>query len=292
MSDQISTAFVKEFGRTVQLLAQETGQKFRKAVMVEPVRAEFHFFEQVAATAAIRTATRHADSPLINTIHERRRVGLINVEWGDLIDDFDRVRLLIDPQAPMTRNAGLAVGREMDDIVIERFFADAATGKEGSGTATFPAANVVAADFDGDTVDEGLTIEKMREARKLLKQNFVDLDLEPTWLALDAEREDDLLGTTEVTSMDFNTVRALVNGDVDRFMGFQFIKTERLLTDSSGFLRVPVWTPSGMGMAMGMEPNSQAARRADKRFSIYVFWSMVVGSTRLEEAKVIEIKCA
>ena len=292
MSDQISTAFVKEFGRTVQLLAQETGQKFRKAVMVEPVRAEFHFFEQVAATAAIRTATRHADSPLINTIHERRRVGLINVEWGDLIDDFDRVRLLIDPQAPMTRNAGLAVGREMDDIVIERFFADAATGKEGSGVATFPVANVVAADFDGDTVDEGLTIEKMREARKLLKQNFVDLDLEPTWLALDAEREDDLLGTTEVTSMDFNTVRALVNGDVDRFMGFQFIKTERLLTDSSGFLRVPVWTPSGMGMAMGMEPNSQAARRADKRFSIYVFWSMVVGSTRLEEAKVIEIKCA
>ncbi len=292
MSDQISTAFVKEFGRTVQILAQETGQKFRKAVMVEPVRAEFHFFEQVAATAAIRTATRHADSPLINTIHERRRVGLINVEWGDLIDDFDRVRLLIDPQAPMTRNAGLAVGREMDDIVIERFFADAATGKEGSGVTTFPAANVVAADFDGDTVDEGLTIEKMREARKLLKQNFVDLDLEPTWLALDAEREDDLLGTTEVTSMDFNTVRALVNGDVDRFMGFQFIKTERLELDSNSFLRVPVWTPSGMGMAMGMEPNSQAARRADKRFSIYVFWSMVVGATRLEEAKVIEIKCA
>lgn len=292
MSDQISTAFVKEFGRTVQLLSQEKGQKFRKAVMIEPVRAEFHFFEQIGPTAAVRTATRHADSPLINTVHARRRVGLINVEWGDLIDDFDRVRLLIDPQAPMTMNAGMAVGRELDDIVIEKFFADAATGKEGSGTATFPAGNVVAADFDGDTVDEGLTIEKMREARKLLKQNLVDLDMEPVWLALDAEREDDLLGTTEVTSMDFNTVRALVNGDVDRFMGMQFIKTERLETDGSGFLRVPVWTPSGMGLAMGMEPNSQAARRPDKRFSIYVFWSMVAGCTRLEEEKVIEIKCA
>jgi hypothetical protein len=292
MSDQITTAFVKEFGRTIDLLAQEKGQKFRKAVRMEPITGEFKFFEQIAATSAIRTNTRHADSPLINTEHRRRRVGIINVEWGDLVDDFDKVRLLVDPTNPMSMNAGLAVGREFDDILIEKFFATADTGKEGGTPVVFPSGNQIAADFDGDAVKEGLTVEKMREARKLLKQNFVDLDMEPVWIAWDAEREDDLLGTTEVTSIDFNTVRALVNGDVGSFMGMTPIRTERLESDGAGDLRLPVWTPSGMAMAMGMEANAQIARRPDKRFSIYIFWSMVVGATRLEEAKVIEIKCA
>lgn len=293
MSDTIDVAFVRQFGNTVTLLSQEKGSKFRKAVRVEPQNAEYGFFDQIGATQAIRTTTRHADSPLINTDHKRRRVGLVNVEWGDLIDKYDRVRTLIDPTDPYTMNAGLAIGRELDLIVIEKFFADAFTGKEGSTTTVFPggATNEIAADYDGDTVSEGLTVEKLRGARKLLKKNKVDLDIEKPYLAFDAEREDDLLGSTQVTSADYNSVKALVNGDVDSFMGYNFIRSEQLQT-SGGNLQVPVWVPSGMVLAVGMEPVSEIARRPDKRFSIYVFYSMVAGATRAEEEKVIRVLCA
>lgn len=292
MSDQITTAFVKQFGDNITFLSQQKGSKLRNMVMNEPnVSGEVVFMDQIGATKAQRVTTRHADSPLVDTPHSRRRVSLIDVEWGDLIDDFDKLKTLIDPQSAYSQNAAWAIGREIDDIIIDAFFADAATGKEGNTTTSFPASQQVAVDFDGDGTDEGLTVAKLREARKILKQNEVDLEAEMPMVAVTAEQTDDLLAQTEVTSADFNTVRALANGEIDTYMGFRFVHTERLNTDSNSDRRVPVWVPTGMGLAIAQDPTSRIDERPDKRFSTYVYYSTSVGSSRLEEEKVVEIKC-
>lgn len=287
----IDTAFVRQFGSTVEFLAQQKGTRLRRAIgNQERLKAEFAFFDQIGPTSAVRTATRNADSPLIKTDHQRRRVGMVNVEWGDLIDDFDRVRMLIDPTSPTAQNAGFAVGREMDLIIIESFFGDAATGKEGNTTVSFPAGQQVAVNF-GAAANTGLTIAKLREARRRLLAANVDPQADgPFYIGVNATALDDLLGTTEVTSADFNTVRALVNGEINSFLGFNFIHTELLLTDANAYRRLPVWAANGMGLAMGIEPTARIAERADKRFSTYVYWSMVMGAVRLEEVKVVEIK--
>lgn len=291
MSDQISTAFVKEFGNTVDLLSQQKGTRLRRTIgRVEQVNGEFHFFEQIDKTSAVRTNTRHGDSPLIETPHARVRVSMENVEWGDLVDNFDRVRTLIDPTDPMTRNAGFAVGREIDDIIIEALFADMNTGKDGGTTSSLPAAQTISADFDGDGTKEGLTVPKLREARKILKANEALGDM-PLWCVFSAEQEDDLLGSTEVTSADFNTVRTLVNGDVDTFLGAEYVGSERLQTDSSSDRRVPFYVSEAMGLAVGAEPQVNIAPRPDKKFSLYIYWATVVGATRLENDKMVEILC-
>lgn len=293
MSTQVSTAFVKQFGETVDFLQQQRGSKLRAAIgIVEQAQGEHHYFDQIDATDAQRVTNRHGDSPLISTPHARRRVAMENVEWGDLVDDFDKVRTLIDPTNAYTQNAAWAIGREIDEIIIENFFSDVETGKEGGSTTSFPAAQQVAVDLDGDGTDEGLTVEKLREARKLLLANNVDPERDgPIHIAVTAELLDDLLGTTEVTSADFNTVKALVDGNINTFMGFNFIHTELLETDSNSDIRCPVWTNNGMGLAMGMEPRARIEERADKRFSTYVYWSTVVGAVRLHEDRVVEIKC-
>ena len=292
MSFQIDTAFVNQFGSNIDMLVQQKGSRLSRAVRYETgVKGETAFYDQIGATEAVEVADRHGDSPLVSTPHSRRRVTMVDVEWGDLIDDFDRLKTLIDPESAYSMNASWAVGRKIDDIIIRNMFAAAATGKSGSSSVTFPAGNVVAADYDGDGTAEGLTVAKLRNARKLLRASEVPED-EPMYIAVTAAQLDNMLGTTEVTSSDFNTVKALVQGDVNSFMGFEFIHTERLETDSNDYRRVPVWSRNGLLLAVAKEPMVRITERSDKRFSTYVYYATSVGSTRMEEDRVIEIKCA
>ena len=101
-----------------------------------------------------------------------------------------------------------------------------------------------------------------------------------------------MLKTTEVTSSDFNSVKALVQGDVNSFMGFQFIRTERVATDTNSYRRVIAWCKSGMLIAVGADITVDIGPRRDKRNSTQVYCSASFGASRMEEGKVLEIKCA
>lgn len=294
MSNQITTAFVKEFAAGIDMLSQQRGSRLRGSVRVESgIRGKVAFFDQIGATVAQEVTTRHADSPLIETPHARRMVTMSNVEWGDMIDDFDRVQTLNDPASAYTMNAGWAVGRKLDDKIIAAFFATAKTGEEGTTDVSFPAGNVIDADFDGDGTAEGLTVAKLREGRRILLANEALMsDDESIHIAVTAKQLDDLLATTEVTSIEFNSVRALVNGQVNSFLGYEFHRTERLLLNSSSERRLPVWTRDGMLLGVGIEPNARITERADKRFSWYAYYSARFGATRMEEEKVLEIEAA
>lgn len=289
MSFQITTAFVKQFGANVDMLVQQKGSRLRNALRLENVTGEQAFFDQIGATEALEVVDRHGDSPLVSTPHARRRVTMVDVEWGDLIDDFDKLKMLMDPESAYAMNASWAVGRKIDDIIIRNIFAVAATGKDGTGTASFPVGNIVDAAF-GAAGDVGLTVAKLREARRLLRSFEVPED-EPMFIAVSAKQMDDLLGTTEVTSADFNTVRALVQGEINSFMGFQFIHSERLLLKNTDERRCPVWSRNGLLLAVAKEPTVRITERADKRFSQYVYYMTSVGCTRMEEDRVIEIEC-
>jgi hypothetical protein len=299
MSDQISTAFVKQFGDNIMMLSQQRGSKLRDTVMQEPnVTGEVAFMDQIGPTEAQRVTTRHADSPQVDTPHERRRVSLIDIEWGDLIDDFDRLKTLIDPQSAYSQNAAWAIGREVDEIIIENYFSDAVVGKEGNSTVSFPSGQQVdatvgsSASNSGGSSANGLNIQKLIQARGILRQNNVDLEAETPTIVVKSDQTEDLLGLEEITSADFNTVRALVNGEVNTFMGFNFVHTELLNTDGSGDVRVPVYVRSGMGMAEAQAPTARISERPDKRYSTYIYYSTSMGATRLEEEKVVEIKCS
>lgn len=302
MSNQITTAFVKQFGAEVEMLVQQKGSRLRRAVMVETgIVGESAFFEQIGAVPDGDIAVnlpRHSDSPLMETPHARRRVTMKNFEWGDLIDDFDKVQTLIDPTNPYTENAGWAIGRQVDDEIISAFFATAFTGKEGTTAVSFDTdttvgntGNRVVVDLDGDSTDEGMTVAKLREARRFLLSQEAWPDGEPAYVCMGSKQFDDLLGTTEVTSSDFNTVRALVNGEINTFLGFEFIRSERLPLINTDERRCPVWVKSGMKLGIGVEPTSRISERADKRFSTYVYWRGRFGATRMQEPKVLEIVC-
>lgn len=284
MSNQITTAFVQQYSNNVQMLSQQKGSLLRNSVRIESVTGKNAFFDQVGSATAVKRLTRHADTPQMETPHSRRRVSLVDYEYADLIDNQDKLRTLIDPTSSYALAAAYALGRAQDDEIIAAATGTAFTGETGSTSTSFPAANAITEASTG-----GLTLTKLRNAKKILDTGNVDPSI-PRYIIVGPQQVVDLLGDTNVTSSDFNTIKALVNGELNTFMGFNFIMSNRLSIASSK-RKVLVYTQDAILMAVGQDIMTKIDERADKGYSTQVYVCQTIGATRMEEAKVVSIEC-
>ncbi len=289
MSNQITTAFVQQYSSNVQMLSQQMGSLLRGAVDVESVVGKNAFFDQVGKTTAVLRASRHADTPQIDTPHSRRRVSLADYEWADLIDNADKVRLLIDPTSSYAKAAAAAMGRAMDDVIIAALGGTSYTGETGSTSVTLPAGQKP---YSASNQTTGLTVDKLLEAKKILDLADVDPSL-PRFFVCGPTQISNLLNETEVTSSDFNTVKALAQGQLDSFLGFKFIVSNRLKFDATNTddRLAYAFTADAIKLAVGQDVIARFDERADKSYSTQVYYAMSIGATRMEEEKVVEIAC-
>lgn len=281
MSFEITEAFVEQYGSNVFHLAQQRGSRLAKAVDVEMVVGRNAYFERLGATAAQQRTSRHADTPQIDTPHSRRRVSLVDYDWADLVDDLDKVRLLIDPTSSYVQAGAMAMGRTIDDVVIAAFNGDAFSGQSGGTTVALPAAQKIA------SASTTLTVAKLLEAKEKLDAAEIAPDA-PRFFALQAGQVTDLLNLDKVTSADFNTVKALAAGEINSWLGFTFIRTERLPlvgAERANF----AWAAPAMKLAMGKFPTPRISERDDKNYSVQVYFSMALGATRLEDEGVVQV---
>jgi hypothetical protein len=283
MSNQITTAFVQQYSNNVQMLSQQKGSLLRSAVDVETVVGKNAFFDQVGSALAVKRTTRHADTPQMDTPHARRRVSLVDYEYADLIDNQDKIRTLIDPTSAYASAAAYALGRAQDDEIIAALSGTAYTGETGSTATALPSSQKIT-----ESGTNGLTIAKLRSAKEILDAASVDPSI-ARYIAVSPKQITDLLGTTEVTSSDFNTVKALANGEVNSFLGFNFIVSNRLTSAASKRLCL-VWAMDGCKMAIGQDLMTRIDERADKGYAHQVYVCQSIGATRMEEDKVVTIE--
>jgi len=277
MSSEITTAFVQQYSANVQMLAQQMGSRLREAVDVESVTGKNAYFDQVGVTSAQIRSSRHADTPQIDTPHSRRRVSLADYEWADLVDDQDKVRMLIDPTSSYAKAAAAAMGRSMDDVIITAL----------GGTA-LPSTQKFATSNQSD----GLTIAKLLDAKKKMDLKDVDPSLK-RYVVCGATQISDLLNTTEVKNSDYNTVKALAMGQIDSFLGFKFIMSNRLNLDATNTddRLIFAFTEDAVKLAIGKDITARISERDDKSYATQVYYCMSIGATRMEEEKVVQIPC-
>ena len=279
MSSQITTAFVQQYSANIQMLSQQMGSLLRDKVRVESVVGKNAFFDQVGSVTAQLRTSRHADTPQIDTPHSRRRLSLSDYEFADLIDQQDKVRLLIDPTSSYAQAAAMAMGRAMDDIIITAALGTASTGETGAGSETVQTGVV-----KGTT---GLTVAKLISAKDLLDKADVDPSI-PRHIIVGPEQLGNLLGDPEVTSSDFNTVKALVRGELDSYLGFKFTVSNRL--PKTGNDRTCIaYAQDGLLLGIGKDISARIDERADKSYATQVYYCQTIGATRMESAKVVPI---
>jgi hypothetical protein len=285
MSTQVTTAFVQQYSANIQMLSQQMGSLLRDKVRLESVVGKNAFFDQVGAVTAQKRTSRHSDTPQIDTPHSRRRVSLVDYEFADLIDDQDKVRLLIDPTSSYAQAAAFAMGRAMDDEIISAALGTSFTGETGSTSTALPSAQKIT-----ESGSDGLTIAKLRSAKEILDAASVDPSI-TRHIIVSPKQITNLLGTTEVTSSDFNTVKALASGDVNQFLGFNFTVSNRLNTTSS-LRQCIAYAQDGLAIGVGKDVTARIDERADKGYATQVYYCASFGATRMEEEKVVEIQCA
>lgn len=283
MSQQITTAMVEQYKANLQLLSQQKGSRLRNSVRVETVVGKNAFFEQIGAVVAQKKTTRHMDTPQSDTPHARRRVSPEDYVWADYVDKEDLVRTLINPTSPYAINAVNAFGRAIDDAIIAAASGTAYTGVAGGTATSLPSGQKVA---EGNT---GMTVAKLLATKKIFWDNDVDEDIE-LHMCCSSQQIVDLLGEEELTNADYNTIRALVKGEINTFMGFTFHRSQRLTVASD--IRVCfAWAQDGILLGLGADIHTRISERADKNYLTQVWCGMTIGATRMEEEKVVEVSC-
>ena len=284
MSSQITTAFVEQYSANIQMLSQQMGSLLRDAVRNESVVGKDAYFDQIGKVTAILKTSRHSDTPQIDTPHSRRRCSLADYEFADLIDQQDKVRLLIDPTSSYAKAAAYAMGRAMDDVIIAAALGSANTGVSGGTAVALPAGNIVAANLGGT----GMNIAKLASAKNILDTGDVDPSIKRHIIVSPTEIAD-LLNNTTVTSSDFNTIKALVHGEIDSFMGFKFHVSNRLVDNGAANTQCIAFAEDGILLGVGKDVTARIDERSDKSYATQVYYCQTIGATRMEEAKVVSV---
>jgi len=312
MSTQITEARVKQFSANVFHLSQQKGTRLKGLVRQESQKGKSAFYDRIGTVTAQKKVSRHADTPRMDTPHSRRRVTLSDYEWADMIDNEDKIRMLISPESQYAQSAMWAMGRAMDDEIITAALGTAYAGEEGGTAVTMSNSEKLAAHDGSTTTGVNLNVRTLRAAKAYFDGNDVDEAIKRNF-AYTSSQLQSLLGETEVTSSDYASIKALVMGEVNTFMGFNFTRTERLPRSASNVTynktsgvvgsgtgtitaansrRCIAWAQDGMLLSVGADIVGRISERDDKSYAKQVYARMSIGAVRMEEAKVLEVICS
>lgn len=301
MSVQITTAMVEQYSSNVEYLAQQMNSRFSGKVRMESQNGKSKFYEQIGATTAVKITSRHGDTPRIDTSHQRRATYLNQYVWSDLVDNLDTVELLISPSSAYAQNAAMAFNRAKDDEVIAAAtgtaYADTGTGSGAVSAVTLPAAQIVAVDYaspastTGGGTNFGLTLNKLIVAKSILSQAEYPEGSKLYWAYRQQQLDSLLRNVSTFTDIHTAGVKALVNGDSQQFLGFEFVRTQRLSVASSIAVNF-AWVENALCLATGQDARARVSERADKNYATQVFMDMSIGATRMQEALVVQVSCS
>lgn len=294
MSTQVTVNFTELYRNRIDMLVRQRGSRFRQFVTVDDaVVGKRKFTEQVGAGVAVKKTTRHGDTPLTETPHARRAYDLSTYEYADLIDWDDRQKLLIALEGAYAEAASDAMGHAMDDQIVAAATGDSLTGESGGTTTTlvsYAGGNhvVLVGDTDfSNGANVNMTVAKARRTHRVLMEADNDMDARK-FFAISPVGVQALLNDPEVTSADYNIVKPLASGELVTWMGFTWIPSNRLAL--SGNVRTCfAWVDGGIELGIGVDRNIRVTERPDKSHATQVYAGMVIGSTRLQEAKVVSV---
>ena len=292
MSVNLLNHSVQQYSTNLELLLQERGPKLRGLVRTgSHVGKQAAPVNQIGSVVAQAPAGRFAELNRQDPSIERRWVFPTDRELNMLIDSFDELRLITDPQSMYAQDAAMAIGRAMDDAVIDAALGTATTGEQGGSSEAFDTTNFsVAANF-GAASDVGLTVAKIIEARRLMRGAFVDIDNDPLTMVITSRQEADLLNQLEVVSTDFNAKPVLVDGRITRFLGVNIVISERV-DEVSGDDACFMFAQSGMYLGVWKDITTRGSIRDDLSSQpMQVYTCATFGATRLEQGKVVRVLC-
>lgn len=294
MSVNLPSHYVIQYSTNINLLLQEKGSKLRPYVTEGSyVGKQASPVDQFGAIEMQPVTSRFGVMGRVDAAVDRRWVFPSDFDLPQLIDTFDKLRLLTDPESTYVQNAVFAAGRQIDRLILLATTGTAKTGEAGGTSTSFTAANEVDVATGGSNTR--INVAKLLALQELMLANSVDFMSEEIVIPLTAKDNSALLNEIQIISSDFNGADkpVLQEGRVVRFLGMSFVYCQLTETVMAGTneVTVPAWVRSGMHLGIWNDMTTSISRRNDLQgepWQAYVY--MTAGATRLEENKVYAIE--
>jgi hypothetical protein len=292
----ITDAHKIEYGRNVELAVQQRKSRFEQGFTYHnDWRGRTMIFDELMApTQAIIDGARGGDTPNIDAQIEPVGVVPHQIEWGKVIEKEDAIKALTDYQSPYVQNGAAAIVRGRDSVFSASLFGNRLTGQDGAtSTAWDSTGRVVAKEVgssDGAT-DTGMNVRKIQRAKRLLRAQYIDLDMEDLWGVLNAQEMEELYNDIITINTDFAKMAVLDHDkrEVHMVAGVQFAHFEGKADYDSTHYASAIWCKSGMHygdfdpLSINVQPNPA------KKYRPHPYMENWWGASRSEDAKVIKI---
>lgn len=287
MAAGVEVGLIRTYSNNIMLAVQQLDTILTPSVHIKPdCSGEMAFQEQLNTSEAREKTARNQTVVNDDPQYNRRKIVPRYFYKAPLIDKMDKLMLVKDPTNENVQSNAGALARARDGVIATAFFATAYSGKDGTDSNTLASldsgANVIAAG------SAGLTLTKLRAA--ITRLNKKSVPTTDRHCAHSATQLSDLLGDSTLTSADFNSVKALVDGQVNQFLGLTFHMTEKM-PKSSTTRQCAVYHRTGMCLGIWLDLMTSIDIMPGIHFSAQVYAGQSYGATRLEEEKVVEVDC-
>lgn len=281
MAFTIEEFHVLKYDEDVKSAYQQTGSRFRRAVDEKTgFKGKSFSVNGIGIIEAAQKDSRHEQHDHQNPDHPVRWGNLVYFYNSILMDPDDDDRVLANPKNKYVMAAANSLGRKTDNIISAAAVGTAITGEDRTGSAALPTSQIIVAGSGP------MTVEKLIEAKRIMDENEVPDEMR--FLGLSSQALEDLLGTTQVTSSDYNTVKALVNGQLNTFLGFEFIRSQQLPKVSTT-RKCVAWHQEAVCLGVTRDMYNRIAQRRDMHDAWECYAATDIGAVRRWDEGVVEI---
>jgi hypothetical protein len=295
MLTQLPEFYETQFGDNWEHKLQQKDSRLEGKVRKASVKGKERTFNQLAKGKMRLITTRNGKTIASDSVMAKRWVRPVGYDLVTYIDEFDDVGLgeLTTPESEHVEQHAMAAKRAIDEVIIAALEGTSYIGQTGTDSVDLASTQKVAVDYvkSGSPANSGLTLAKLIKSNYILDLN--EVPKEGRTLIVTAKQIDDLLNNvTEIKSSDYNNVKALVDGTVTKFLGFEFVMTQLLTLVSTTDVRTCIaFQRDGVVLGTGREKKVKISVRDDLNETIQIRTVAMYGATRLEEERVVLIYC-
>ncbi len=301
MPTTIDQHYETQFGTNWQHLVQQGEGRLHNLVRQETVRGKRKLINFLGKSKARLITTRNGKTIASNTPLAKRKLNLKPYDEVYHEDEFDNELLgdISSPKSSVVESHAYAFHRAYDEAVIEAATGTAYIGEDGEEPVDLPNSQKVAVNYvyTGGAANSGLTLAKIIRAKSILGkneaagQNKAMMGDKLIFIVSQQQLDDLLLNVEQVASSRYSDVKALVEGEINHFMGFEFIRTELLELDTATDIRTCIaMCASGVAFSNNGK-NVKFSVRDDLNETLQVRSKGRHGATRTEEEKVVAVYC-
>jgi hypothetical protein len=278
MADTQNAIYAQAYSQNIMQLAQQKYSKLVNTVYFKPnVRGKTFFQDQIGQWSLEIKGGRNAVTPNNDPNLARRMGTMVDYHDNRLLDRGDELKSISDPRSAYTIAAAQALGRKIDEVVISAAQETAKSGETGSTSVTN--GNIVLGTASSMTLARIVAVKQ--------KLDDADVEMEDRYFVVTPEALDNLLTTTQATSSDYNSVKALIRGEIDTWMGFKWIMSTRIAAVSASTSIGIAYQKYGICLAFAAAPLVRTDERSDLSYSWQVYYELNIGAVRLEEDRVV-----